>query len=151
MGHNDLKCSSGWLEQLKRQHGVTSKSIVAESTAMNCDTIGVWHQHQLQALLEKYEDKDIYNLDEAAFFYKMLQNRTFTTIGGSSSGGKQSKEHVTVLFGANATGEDKLPLLILGKVEKLRCFRNANISYECIYSSNKRMWMTAAIFEDSYG
>nr|XP_054926018.1 Krueppel-like factor 8 [Dermacentor andersoni] len=43
-----------------------------------------------------------------------------------------------VLFGANATGEDKLPLLIPGKAEKLRCFRNAMIPMECIYRSNKR-------------
>ncbi|KAH7977946.1 hypothetical protein HPB49_004029 [Dermacentor silvarum] len=91
---------------------------------------------------------DIYNLDEAAFFYKMLPKGTFTTAGGFSSGGKQSKEPVTVLFGANATDVDKLPLLILGKAEKPRCCRNATIPKECIYRSNKRAWMTAAIFED---
>ncbi|KAK8758167.1 hypothetical protein V5799_004198 [Amblyomma americanum] len=148
MGHNDFKCSNGWLERFKKRHGVTSKSIVGESAAVNRDTIDVWRQHRLQALLEKYADRDVYNLDEAAFFYKMLPNRTFTTPGASSSGGKQSKERVRVLFGANATGEDKLSLLILGKAEKRRCFRNAAIPKECIYRSNKRAWMTAAIFED---
>uniref|UniRef100_A0A023GKX0 Putative tigger transposase n=1 Tax=Amblyomma triste TaxID=251400 RepID=A0A023GKX0_AMBTT len=148
MGHKDFKCSNGWLERFKKRHGVTSKTIVGESAAVSRDTVDVWRQHRLQALLEKYEDKDIYNLDEAAFFYKMLPNRTFTTPGASSSGGKQSKERVTVLLGANATGEDKLPLLILGKAEKPRCFRNATVPNECVYRSNKRAWMTAAIFED---
>ncbi|KAH7937015.1 hypothetical protein HPB49_007211 [Dermacentor silvarum] len=116
MGHRDFKCSNGWLERFKERHGVTSKPIVGESAAVNRDTVDVRLQHRLQVLVEKYEDKDIYNLDEAAFFNKMLPNRTFTTAGRSSSGGKRSK----VLFGANATGKDKLPLLIVGKAEKPR-------------------------------
>ncbi|KAH7978313.1 hypothetical protein HPB49_005183 [Dermacentor silvarum] len=97
MGHKDFKCSNGWLERFKKRHSV------------NRDTVDVWCQHWLQALLEKYEDKDTNNLHEAALFYKMLPNHTFTTTGGSSSRGKQSKERVMVLFGANATGEKKLP------------------------------------------
>lgn len=122
MGHKDFKCSKGWLERFTRRHSVTSNSIVGESAAVNRGTVDIWCQHWLQALHEKYEDKDIYNLDETAFFYKMLPKRTFTTTGGSSSRGKQSKQCVMVLFSANATGEDKLPVLILRKAERPRCF-----------------------------
>lgn len=148
MGKQDFKCSNGWLERFKRRHGVSSKSIVGESAAVDRDVVDGWRKHRLSALLQQYEDRDIYNLDEAAFFYKILPKRTYTTPGGTSSGCKQSKERVTVLFGANATGEDKLPLLILGKAAKPRCFRNATIPKDCIYRSNRRAWMTAAVFEE---
>ncbi|KAG0431509.1 hypothetical protein HPB47_021738 [Ixodes persulcatus] len=57
-------------------------------------------------------DKDIYNLKEATFFYKILPKRTHTTTGGYRT--KASKERVSVLFEANATGDHKLPLLIRG-------------------------------------
>ncbi|KAH7959129.1 hypothetical protein HPB49_008470 [Dermacentor silvarum] len=137
MGHKDFKCSNGWLERFKKRHSVTSKSIVDESAAVNRDTVDVWRQHRLQALFQKYEDKDIYNLDEATFFYKMLPNCTFTTAVRSLSGGKQSKERVTMLFGSTATGEHKVPLLILENAKQPQCFRNATIPKECIYRSNE--------------
>lgn len=67
----DFKCSNGSLDRSKRQHGVSSKSIVGESAAMYCGTVDGWLKHWLSSLLQRYEDKDIYNLDEAAFFYKI--------------------------------------------------------------------------------
>ncbi|KAH7965156.1 hypothetical protein HPB49_004545 [Dermacentor silvarum] len=136
MGDKDFKCSNGWLERFKKRHGVTSKSIIDESTAVNRDTVDVWHQHRLQALLEKYEDKEIYNLDEATFFYKMLLNHTLTIAGRSSSGGKQQGAcHGAVWCQCNRRGQASL--LILGKAEKLRCFQNATIPKGCIYRRNK--------------
>ncbi|XP_064479166.1 tigger transposable element-derived protein 4-like [Ornithodoros turicata] len=148
LGMPDFKCSNGWLERFKKRHAVRSTPINGESGAVNQDTVDTWRRNRLVELLEVYPDRDIYNLDEAALFYKLLHKRTYTTADGSSSGAKQSKERITVLFGANATGDDKLPLLILGKAGKPRCFRGATLPKDCVYRSNKRAWMTAAIFED---
>ncbi|KAH7976638.1 hypothetical protein HPB52_017085 [Rhipicephalus sanguineus] len=98
MGKQDFKCSNGWLERFKRRHGVSSKSIVGESAAVDRDVVNGWRKHRLSTLLQQYEDRDIYNLDEATFFYKILPKRTYTTPDGTSSGCKQSEERVTVLF-----------------------------------------------------
>ncbi|XP_064462709.1 tigger transposable element-derived protein 4-like [Ornithodoros turicata] len=116
LGMPDLKCSNGWLERFKKRHAVRSTPINGESGAVNQDTVDTWRRNRLVELLEVYPDRDIYNLDEAALFYKLLPKRTYTTADGSSSGAKQSKERITVLFGANATGDDKLPLLILAAI-----------------------------------
>lgn len=52
-----------------------------------------------------------------------------------------------MLFSANTRREDKLLLLILGKVAKPRCFQNATMPKDCIYKSSKRAWTTAALFK----
>src|SRR5699024_11532775 len=57
------------------------------------------------------------------------------------SGGKLSKERVTVLVIVNMTGSIKKKLLVIGKSKKPRCFRNVK-RLPVIYESNKKAWMT---------
>ncbi|KAH6924958.1 hypothetical protein HPB50_027029 [Hyalomma asiaticum] len=78
----------------------------------------------------------------------MLPSRTFTPKGGACSGGKQRKDRVTVPFGANATGEEKLLLLVIGKDLETRYFRNARLPNGIIYRATKAAWMTATLFEE---
>ena len=78
----------------------------------------------------------------------MLPNRTYTPKGEACSGAKQRKDRITILFGANATGDEKLPLLIIGKSPNPRCFRNARLPRDVTYRANKTAWMTAALFEE---
>ncbi|XP_064482867.1 tigger transposable element-derived protein 4-like [Ornithodoros turicata] len=137
-----------WLDCFKKWHAVRSTPASGESGAMNQDTVDTWRQNRLAELLGVYPERDIYNLDEAALFCKLLPKGTYTTADGSSSGVKQSKECFTVLFGANATGDEKLPLLILDKAEKPHCFHGAALPKDCVYRGNKHAWMTAAIFQD---
>ncbi|KAH6939908.1 hypothetical protein HPB50_022027 [Hyalomma asiaticum] len=51
-----------------------------------------------------------------------------------------------VLFGANATHEEKL--LTVGKALKSRCFRNARMPNGLIYRTSNVAWMTATLFEE---
>lgn len=101
-------------------------------------------------LLAKYDAADVYNLDEAALFYKMLPTKTFAVKEADIKGRKQNKDRITVLFGANMCDEHKLPLLVVGKTEKPRCFKNARLppKDDLIYKNNKKAWMTAAILEE---
>jgi hypothetical protein len=62
-------------------------------------------------------------------------------------GRKQNKERFTLAVCCNADGSDKLPLLIIGKYENPRCFKNINRdSFGCKYRSNSKAWMTQVIF-----
>ena len=65
--------------------------------------------------------------------------------GQKFSGGKRSKERISVLVGASAGGE-KLPLLTIGKFQQPRCFRRSSPPIQ--YFANKKAWMTASIFVD---
>lgn len=44
-----------------------------------------------------------------------------------------------MLVGANMSGCEKLPLLVIGKSASPRCFKKANIPLE--YTANKKAWM----------
>ena len=56
-----------------------------------------------------------------------------------------SKEILSVLVAASMAGE-KLPLLVIGKAAKPRCFKNVKkLSFS--YQSNSKAWMTSTIFE----
>lgn len=56
-------------------------------------------------------------------------------------GGKRSKDRLTVLLGANITGKEKLPVLVIGKYKNPRCFKNIR-TLPVLYKSNLKAWMT---------
>ncbi len=62
-------------------------------------------------------------------------------------GCKQNKERLTLAVCCNVDGSDKLPLLVIGKYENPRCFKNVNRNnFGCKYRSNSKAWMTQVIF-----
>ena len=65
--------------------------------------------------------------------------------GETCSGGKKSKDQISVLVCANMTGSEKLPLLVIGKFARPRCFKNVRtlpVQYEC----NHKAWIVSDIF-----
>jgi hypothetical protein len=62
-------------------------------------------------------------------------------------GRKQNKEHLTLVVCCNVDGSDKLPLLVIGKYENPRCFKNVNRnSFGWKYRTNPKAWMIQVIF-----
>ena len=101
----------------------------------------------LPELLRAYADSDVFNADETALYYKQLPERTLHHKGTSFSGGKKSKERVTLLLCGSMTGE-KLPPLVIGKFKTPRCLRGMERqSFPCRYDYSKNAWMTSAIFQ----
>jgi len=77
----------------------------------------------------------------------MSSDKTLAFKGERCSGGKQSKERVTLLVGANMDGSEKLPLLMIGKSSNPRCFKNVK-SKPVEYQANKKAWMTGEVFKN---
>ena len=61
------------------------------------------------------------------------------------SGGKKSKERLTVLLTSNMDGSDKRKLFV-GKSAKPRCFRGVK-TLPVTYRSNSNAWMTSTLFQ----
>ncbi|XP_067686985.1 tigger transposable element-derived protein 6-like [Haliotis asinina] len=89
----------------------------------------------------------IFNADETGLFYKLVPQRTLHLKGDKCHGGKKSKERITVLTAANMSGTEKLKLLVIGKSEKPRCFKNVR-SLPVDYRSNGKAWMTSDLFTE---
>jgi len=60
--------------------------------------------------------------------------------------GKHSKIRVTGIAAANMNG-DKLPMFIIGKSQKPRCFKNIK-KLPCRYRGQKKSWMDSMLFEE---
>ena len=139
-------CSNGWLSRFKTRHGISQKRICGESCSVSEETSDKWLSITLPTLQEGYEARDIFNVDKTGLFFKLLPEKTLGFKNEPCHGGKHSKERLTVLAGANSDGTEKLPLLVIGKSKKPRCFKNVR-SLPVQYDASKKAWMTASLFE----
>ena len=55
----------------------------------------------LEPLLNQYDPNDIFNADETGLFWRLLPDKTHAVKGETCSGGKKSKERITLLVCAN--------------------------------------------------
>ena len=132
----DFRASDGWLYKWKQRHSVTFKAVSGEENAVTPEMTASWSETYLPSILSKYELKDIYNADEFGLFYQALPDKSLHYKGKRCSGGNRSKVRLTGLAVGNATGE-KLPLSVIGKSAKPRCFSGVK-SLPCRCHSQKK-------------
>lgn len=66
------------------------------------------------------------------------------------SGKKKEKFCITVAFAANSDGTEKMFPVHIGKYKNPQCFKaNPNKVKKLWYCNNKKLWMTAVLFEES--
>ena len=80
----------------------------------------------------------------------MMPDRSFVMADDTNMCGyKLAKERLTFLFGGNASGTMKSKPFVIGKSENPRCFKNIQKDgLPVTYRSNKKAWMTKALFTD---
>jgi hypothetical protein len=81
-------------------------SICGESADVCEEAVAEWNE-KLCALMDDYEPKDIANCDETGLFFQALPNKTLCLKGEKCSGGKLSKQRLTI-FLCDVTTEDDL-------------------------------------------
>lgn len=143
---SDFAASDGWFHRFRDRHDLVFRSVCGEAKAVDAETCTVWRNGALLDHLNRYAPSDIFNADETALFFKLLPDKTITYKGDVCAGGKRCKERVTVLLGANMTGTEKLPLFVIGKSQKPRCFKNIR-TLPADYAANKKAWMTGELFK----
>ncbi|XP_004708821.1 tigger transposable element-derived protein 4 [Echinops telfairi] len=146
LGHNDFKCSNGWLDRFKSRYGLVFRAQPVDPTAAPADPSVVWCQNVLPYYLSDYRPKNVFNIKETGLLYRMLPTNTFAFKGETCSVGKLCKDRVTLVVGANVDGSEKLPLLIIGKRRNPQCFTGIK-SLPVHYEANRMAWMTADVFE----
>lgn len=139
--------SPSWIERFKARNGIHFRTICGESASAPVDGANKWISTDLQRILAEYEPKDIFNADETGLFYQCLPNKSLVEKGETCAGGKLSKNRLSVLITANMDGSEKLPLLVIGKFERPRCFKNVK-TLPTTYKANRKAWMTSKIFEE---
>lgn len=86
-------------------------------------------------------------MDETGLFFRETTRKTLFVKGDDCTGGKKSKDRITVALCASMCGEKVKPLLIT-KSRNPRCFKK--IKPETLpvsYYFNKKSWMNSGIME----
>ena len=81
---------------------------------------------------------------------KMMPSKTLASASENKAAGfKKVKDRVSILACTNAAGTHKLPLLLIGKSQKPRCFKHVKLDrLPVTYRAQNNTWMTATIFQE---
>lgn len=90
--------------------------------------------------MQDYDEDDVFNADELGLFYKLLPSKTLAFKGKKLSNGSLPKDRVSLLVGANMSGTEKLPLLMIGRYQKPRCLVKVKTP-PIKYRANMTSWM----------
>lgn len=142
-----FKASNGYLENFKQRNMIMFSKIHGEANSVDGNVIERWFDSQLREHIHLIDPDNIYNGDELGLFWRMQPKATHVVKDAICKFGKQSKERMTIFVAANMTGNNKLPLLIIGKSENPRQIKTVrNLDFQ--YYFNQTAWMTEKIFFD---
>lgn len=148
LGYENFKASNGFLDRFKERQGITGQNVCSEEKSVDSSVVDTWAE-RLPDICRSYGPRDRFNVDETGLQWKATPTQTLHFKGQKCSGGKNSKEHVTLLILCHQDGKDKLPLLVIGKYAKPRCFRGSNMDLIPVtYKSQKKAWIDSVLFEE---
>ena len=140
--------SNGWLRCFRQRYNISFKTTCGESKSVDENSVALW-KTKLRDLCDGYEASNIANCDETALFYKVLPNKTLHLKNERCSGGKLSKDRLTVMLTVFANGSKLDKPIIIGKSLNPRCFKGLyKKKLRCDYYANNKAWMTSKIFKE---
>jgi hypothetical protein len=143
-GTSDFKISSSWLKKFKSRHGIRELNIEGEILSCNSKSAEKFKEIFLNMIKrEGYTKNDVYNADETGINWKASRQES------STPSYKVSKDRITAMVCANASGDHALPLLVIGTAIKPRCFKNVN-QLPVKYKAQKSAWMNSKLFYEWY-
>ena len=101
---NAFLCTASWIERWKKRHNVCSGKIVGEAAVVDEDKVNDWLINKWPNIRENYSENDIFNGDETGLFFKLTPDKTLKFKEEKCTGGKLSKERITILVCANLSG-----------------------------------------------
>lgn len=123
-------------------------TITGEILSSNVDAVEPFKEKLLSKIREMGLQHDqIYNADESGLFWRVLPNKTLAHGNERSAPGRKiSKDRITFMPCANASGSHKLRLFVIGKSAKPRAFGNSFVPVS--YKGQKKGWVTKDLFRE---
>jgi transposase-like protein len=139
--------STGFQWRFSKRHGLKNLTIQGEQAS--ADIISACEfQHHFASVIDGYSEDQVFNCDETGLQFRLLPAKTLASLFEQrAEGRKKAKERVTVSACSNVTGSIKLPLLVIGKSNRPRCFSKINMnSLPVVYKGQKNAWVNTSIF-----
>ncbi|GFR27989.1 tigger transposable element-derived protein 1 [Trichonephila clavata] len=120
----EFKATTGWFTKFKRRSGIKHVLMHGESASANKEAAEKYCLKFLEFIeTEGCHPQQIFNCDEIGLFWKHMPNRTYITKDEKSiPKHKPMKDRLTLLLGANASGDMKLKPLLVYHSENPRAF-----------------------------
>ena len=146
-----FKASSGWLHKFCVRHGIRELSLQGESLSADTSAVDTFCDDLCSKMEnEGYTLSQVFNADETGLWWRLMPSKSLVDCGEKKAKNfKKSKDRVTLLGCANASGTCRLPLVFISKSAKPRCFKHMDMSSLPVhYVAQKNSWMDAKIFEE---
>ncbi|KAK0180620.1 hypothetical protein PV327_002983 [Microctonus hyperodae] len=147
---NEFKASNGWLHKFKRRHNIRSMTVAEEKRSSNVDTTGnfvTWFENYVQE--ENLCEYQIFNCDKTSLNFKNMPRKTSISKQEtrSTSDFKEMNERITIMASNNASGELKIPLVVIGRSTEPEFIKNI-IKLPVYYKSQECAWMVSSLFKE---
>jgi len=148
-GETTFKASEGWKWRFCKRHGIRQLSVQGEKLSGNKEEADKFKVSFRKLVKEKNFSLDqIFNCDETGLNFRLLPDCTLGAgFEKTAPGRKKSKDRVTLNICSNASGTIKMPVHLIGKAKRPRCFKKVNMELLPVkYTNQKNAWMTTDQF-----
>jgi len=150
LGVSSFKGSAHFIQNWAARHNL--RNVPLWGQAGSADIAGAASRiAEILAELESYPAERIYNMDETGLFYRCIPNRAYVQAGqrqqARGTKAMKAKERITLVMACNATGNNKIPVAIIGKAKEPLCFKPPRRPSPLPYFSQKSAWMDSDIFK----
>ena len=130
---SNFKASGGWRWRFCKRHGIRELSLQGEKLSADKDAAEMFIPEFKKVCEEKgLSLHQIFNCDETGLNFRLLPESSLaSSFEKSADGRKKSKDRVTLNVCSNTTGSIKLPVHLIGKAKKPRCFKGTNAWMTC--------------------
>ena len=146
-----FKGSTGWLRKFNLRHGIKNTALRGEILSANMSAVGPFRE-ELQKLVESegYSRDQIFNADETGLWWRLTPSSSLNSAGKTRAANfKKAKDRVTLLACANASGTHRLPLMLINKSRKPRCFKHIDMNNLPVhYYAQNKSWMDCRLFTE---
>ncbi|XP_051168267.1 jerky protein homolog-like [Leptopilina boulardi] len=166
-GPTNFKASNGWLDNFKKRNGIRNFELKGKlNNSESVKQFSIYLREKINS--ENIPLENVYNADESGINWRTLvsciysqeKEKEFRT--NISESKDIIKDRVTALFCANASGNNRIPLLVIGKEETPDCLNDLSLKTEnatCLkmiknfgvfYTNQSSAWMDKIIFKQWY-
>ena len=112
-----------------KRHGIRNLSFQSEKLSANSEAGKDFVSYFSVFIETSHLSMDqIFNCDETGLNFRLLPDKTLAaSFETSADGRKKSKERVNINTCSNASGTIKLPLQVIGKANRPRCFKSVRM------------------------
>jgi hypothetical protein len=73
-----FRALDGWIDRFKKMHNLVYKTMLGENETVNPETVMDWNIEELAKIIDGYQPKGTFNVDETGLFYNLQPSKTLT-------------------------------------------------------------------------